>query len=578
MNNRPNWTHVGLLGVLAAVVTLGGMSLSLPSFLDDDTEWNYLATLPNNHSSPRLDCFGYFRPIKNLLFRLGAPLREGQLAPAHLLSLLFCVLLLLLSWRVAQRLMNDERWAVVTAAVFMLAPTQLTIWTWFSCTTNIVFMTVMVLATLLTADRASRRRQEGDMRAATGYSVLALCSAGLALLSYEEAVVLPLLFLLWQYARQRPLLTRPTISMTMMLGGAVIGYLAVRTHFQGITSAESSGFFPPLRNTEVSAAAAYFTLHHLSLWLWPWQRLTLFAGYPLPGTLPPFTFPCCWLLLGGLSLLAFRLRRGLPFVWIGWLWFLIAFLPMSNLVPLRNGPLADYYLVLPGFGLALALSSLLQQLWSHRRSATGAARPLLTFACSALALSRIGAAAELPRGVRAWRHPLTLYSYHLRADPMNYIMMANYGNSLLQEKQFAKAQQLADAAKQLAPWFGYAFQLEGEIAMRCTNYPVALQYFAQAQRINPESSYPLKAQGFIMESQGQPEKAAAFFQQALEKRWKGDSVEVALRLSKILTTLGRTDEARSIFNQARQHAPRHPDVLREEARLQKSAGNQRSTL
>jgi len=67
-----------------------------------------------------------------------------------------------------------------------------------------------------------------------------------------------------------------------------------------------------------------------------------------------------WSCLGILSWGAWRLRKEAPAVGIGLLVYLAWFFPVSNLVPLRNGPYADYYLVLPSIGLAMAFVGVLQ--------------------------------------------------------------------------------------------------------------------------------------------------------------------------------------------------------------------------
>jgi len=526
--------------------------------LDDIHEWQYMASWKVSGRISALDCYGYFRPFKNLFFTLCAPTSSGTILTAHVVTLIGYALLTLLCWLAARRLLSNEGWALVVTALFVLAPTQLSAIAWFSCTTNVVMNVLMILATLLAAECAAQPGQNRTLWITCGFGVLASFCAALALLSYEEAVAVPLLFLLWQYARQRSLTQRPTLIMTVILGLLVAAYLAVRLKFQGITSSGTSGFFPPLKNVEVSFASAYFTLHHLGLWLWPWNRLTLFAGYPPSAMLSPLLFPASWLLLLAISWGAFRLRYALRFLWIGWLWFMAAFLPMSNLVPFRNGPFADYYLLLPGFGLALALADILRFCWQHWHRGRGAGRKLAAVVCLILVAGRISAIVELPRGLWAWRDTNSLNRYLLHADPMNYILLANWGHYFIQSKQFDTAEQLLVSAQQLSPWYGYAIQLRGEIALARTNYPAALQFYAEAHRLNPADAFPLKAQGFIRECQGQHQESLVLYQQALERRWDSDSVRLAVAVANQLIILGRTNDACALFQRAQKYAPRHP--------------------
>jgi tetratricopeptide (TPR) repeat protein len=550
--------HWGLLGLVLLVIGLGVIPNTSPPVLDDNNEWEYLASWTESGRISALDCFGYFRPIKNLFFALCAPASDGSIVAAHVASLAAYVLLMLVIWLAARRLLGHERWALALTVLYALAPTQLSCIAWFSCTTNVVMNVQLVLLTLMAAENACQQWREQRTRFAMVYGATALLCAALALVSYEVAVSLPALFLLWQYARERSWSARPTLFMAGLLALTVLGYMLVRFKVQGITSSSVSGFFPPMSAVEVSSASAYFTLHHLGLWLWPWDRLTLFTGYPPADTLPAFLIPASWVVLLVITWLAFRLRDEIRFLWIGWLWFLCAFLPMSNLIPFRNGPFADYYLALPSFGLALAAADVLRYCahrWREQTSRLAVAIGL------ALVFARVGAAIELPRGLWAWRETHSLNRYLLHADPLNYVVLANWGNFCIQARQLDTADKLAAAAQQMAPWFDYAVQLRGQIALARTNYPAAFQFYEQAHRLNPTDAFPLKAQGFIREQQGRANEALAFYQQSLKCHWDSDSVKLAIHVVRQLNTLGRTNEAAALFARAEHYAPHHWAVV-----------------
>ncbi len=558
MKLHPTGSQWLLLGLLLLVVALGCLPLHSPPVLDDNNEWDYLASWSESGRVSALDCFGYFRPIKNLFFALCAPAPDGSIVAAHVASLALYALLVLVVWLATRRLLASERWALAVAALYALAPTQLSCLAWFSCTTNVVMNIVMVLLALLAAENACRRWRERRAGAAALHGALALACAALALVSYEVAVALPALFLLWQVARERTWTARPTLLMAGLFALVVAAYMLIRFKVQGITSSAVSGFFPPMSPVEVSFASAYFTLHHLGLWLWPWDRLTLFTGYPPAGTVPAFLLPASWLLLLAITFLAFRLRDDLRFLWLGWLWFLGAFLPMSNLIPFRNGPFADYYLALPSLGLALAAADVLRyclQRWREQTSRLALAAGVV------LLLVRAGAALELPRGLLAWRETNSLNRYLLHADPFNYVVLANWGDFCIRAGQLDTADQLAASAQQMAPWFDFAVQLRGQIALLRTNYPAALQFYAQAHQLNPADAFPLKAQGFIHEQQGQTNAALAFYQQALQHRWNSDSVTLAMHVARRLTALGRGAEAAAVLARAEHYAPHHWAVV-----------------
>ena len=77
-----------------------------------------------------------------------------------------------------------------------------------------------------------------------------------------------------------------------------------------------------------------------------------------------------WLTVAFMIYAAIRLRNCMPYVAFGICWFIAAFAPVSNLLPMFNGPFADYYLGLPSIGLSIAVACLISDIYPapHRPS------------------------------------------------------------------------------------------------------------------------------------------------------------------------------------------------------------------
>src|SRR5262249_23072938 len=76
--------------------------------------------------------------------------------------------------------------------------------------------------------------------------------------------------------------------------------------------------------------------------------------YPHPGTLGRVIPVGQWLgagsLIGLITFVAFRKRREMPGLMVGWLWFTITLLPIIGLVQVGEQRMADRYTYLPAIG------------------------------------------------------------------------------------------------------------------------------------------------------------------------------------------------------------------------------------
>ncbi len=182
-----------------------------------------------------------------------------------------------------------------------------------------------------------------------GLCILALLSFTLALFSKENAVVLPLLILLYHYAFGKQL----KIQKLMPFFGILIGYILLRLTILN----------PPDQLT--------VTLVGL------WERVPVFfAGITeyirlllLPLDLHVeyedslFKFTDLKVVLGliltfSLIIFTFIRRKVNPGVFFGIAWFFIALLPVSNIYPISSAFIMEHYLYLPALGYFIILAGL----------------------------------------------------------------------------------------------------------------------------------------------------------------------------------------------------------------------------
>jgi len=96
--------------------------------------------------------------------------------------------------------------------------------------------------------------------------------------------------------------------------------------------------------------------HDLRLMVWPWPLCAEYTGFFRFGRQPVLPVALASAAVAGyLALIALAVRRGARDIAVGLGWFLLALLPVSNLLPIPI-PAADRFLYLPLCGMALAVA------------------------------------------------------------------------------------------------------------------------------------------------------------------------------------------------------------------------------
>ena len=124
---------VFLLGLLITVVSLiGYQGASTPFFLDDVDEMTYIHGLDSLAFCFGGDCYGLFRPIKNLIFYSVSTFMSESAQAGHALSFAFYLTTTAMVFWWFKRWFGSRVWAAVAVTIWALAPTQVNNLTWLS--------------------------------------------------------------------------------------------------------------------------------------------------------------------------------------------------------------------------------------------------------------------------------------------------------------------------------------------------------------------------------------------------------------------------------------------------------------
>ena len=391
----------------------------------------------------------------------------------HLTSLLLHLLMTALVYRLCRAAACGDRAALLAALLFGLHP-ALSEAVQLPSYREDLLAGVCVMAYMLDI-----------LRGRTGRP---LAWFALALLAKESAFAAPGLALAaWAL---RPGSRPPRRAMLLHLAGCALlaaAFSWAAFHARPLQAANVAWNGYSLRWPDNLARAPGVFALYLRLLAWPWPLCADRAVPALPAA-------AGLLALAGGAALAWWLRARRPYVALGLAWIALAFVPVSNLLPLFN-PVGERYLYLMAPGLALALAALLPDRPAGGRGAAAALGVAVVF----LGL--------VPLRLRDWRGDAALWASVLRVNP---------------------------ASARAHTWLGLEAKHRGERVE-------AARLFAQAEALNPQDIAGLVNLAILDGEAGRLPEAEARLRTALARR--PDRADVWANLAQALRLQGRHDEA-----------------------------------
>lgn len=440
----------------------------------------------------------YYRPLQSLSYRLDYSLWGLHPDGYHVLNIAFHVGNSILVFLLIRRFSQSNALGLACGALFAVHPIHTQAITYISGRAD-PMCTFFLLLTLWFYDKARTKGGAGLPLAAVGIEHdrkrdacatvhallpgywLALLSYAGALGSKEFAVFFPMLLMAYETCVASPKEKKPWVGATLRLLPFVlliVGWILVRISIFGCFAPPSSTQKPEIAPVILSlrALAAYFSLLLAPLNL-HMEQTVAFGGWK--GTQLTLTGTVAWIALAGLIVIYWRRSRTIVFAL---LWFLIFFLPVSNLWKL-NATLAEHWMYFPSIGFiwagAIIVGDLLGR-WPRTagRSAEIGATVVLFFVL-------LFAGRTILRNFD-WRDPITFYSRTIAAGGGTARVHNNHGMALLSEKQDTEgAERAYRAALKIDPEYDIALNNLGLIYLQKREFDKAIPLFQEVIREHP---------------------------------------------------------------------------------------------
>jgi protein O-mannosyl-transferase len=439
------------------------------------------------------------------------------------------VLLFLALWRMT----GAEGRSAFVAALFALHPLHVESVAWVAERKDVLSAFFWMLALLCYAEYARKPR-------AWRYLLVLGCFA-LGLMAKPMVVTLPFVLLLLDY---------------WPLGRLHLGSSAasLRSPGSGPRTPISRLLLEKVPFLALSVAVSFVTLHYRQQWgkldmeMFPLptraaNALVAYARYlgkailpedlaviyPHPGAWPAWTVVGACLLLGFVSLTAFIVLRRMPYVMVGWLWFLGTLIPVLGLVQVTPESMADRYTYLPLIGVFIAVA------WgANDLAARLPQRRIVLAAAAALAIALC--AVGTWRQLRHWQNSITLFSHAVAVTTDNARARYNLGQAISILSQSVAAQGRAADATALAE--------------------ASIQHYEEALRIRPTFQEAHNNLALALATLGRVTEATNHYAEALRLAPKNDAAHY--NYANALAALGQFDAAIGHFQTAIQLDPSNP--------------------
>jgi len=448
-NNR--WTVPGICFFLAAIVwVVFGQTIHYPFInFDDDL---YVYENPQVSRGLTLASMGWafthvhvgnWHPLTSISHMLDCQIYGLNPGGHHLTNVLLHATAAMLLFLGLRRLTGSLWRSAVVAAIFAVHPLRVESVAWVAERKDVLSGVFFMLTVGAYVNYA---RHPGSP---ARYGWVALFLA-LGLMSKPMLVTLPVVLLLLDYwpLNRWPAGGAPGLAWWRGAGRLVVeklplfglvlasGVATLWAQTEAIRSFDQISLSWRVGNALIASVA------YVQQMFWP-SGLAVLYPYRVHGG--PFgEIVLAVVLLPGVTAAAFSLRRTRPYLWVGWLWYLVMLMPVIGILQVGMQARADRYTYLPQIGLTLALVWLAADLgtgWHHRRVALGGMVAVILGAliCSAHTQTAY------------WRSSVTLWRHTIACTPRNLIAHYNFGQALFQAGRADEAINEYQTALRLKP-------------------------------------------------------------------------------------------------------------------------------
>ncbi len=297
----------------------------------------------------------------------------------------------------------------------------------------------------------------------------------------------------------KPLLLEKIPFFACSLFSSVITY-----YVQQKGGAVSSLQIVPVSVRITNALISY--AEYLDKTLWP-RELAVF--YPYPDTVLLSKALGAALIVLFISIFAIYLIKRVPYLFVGWFWYLGTLIPVIGLVQVGIQASADRYTYLPLIGIFLIVSWGVEEM--SRRLPF---RRIILSVCALLLLVHWSFSSWCQ--VSHWKNDISLFEHALSVTRDNAVAHNNLGGALAKAGRHDEAMRHYREAVRINPSYSSAINNVGTQLVRRGQSAEAIHYFRRAIQTNPHNETAYINLAVQLSKAGNPESRAEASRQLFE--------------------------------------------------------------
>ncbi len=269
--------------------------------------------------------------------------------------------------------------------------------------------------------------------------------------------------------------------------------------------------------------------------------MNLAVFYPYPPSFPVWQILVSVLVLATISMAAIYWGKRMPFLPVGWLWYLGTLFPVIGLMQAGAQAMADRYTYLPSIGLSLLLVWGAWHLWPREKIRKTVLLPGALGVCVLLA-------ALTWKQCGYWKDSRSLFDHALQSTTNNYLAHTSLGVALDAQGEKAQAVRHYQEALRINPHFAQARYNLANVFREQGKMDEALKNFQEVLQINPRFPDAHNNIGILLEMHfKKPDEAIAHYRQEL---LINNNAGTHFNLGAALAGQGKVQEAQSHFASA----------------------------
>jgi protein O-mannosyl-transferase len=214
-------------------------------------------------------------------------------------------------------------------------------------------------------------------------------------------------------------------------------------------------------------------------------------------------------LLLAITTVAIVCIRRLPFLFVGWFWYLGTLVPVIGLVQIGSQQMADRYTYFPLIGIFLAVTWLVPELVP-----AGVLRARVLPA--AVLASMVLLVATTYSQISYWHDSVTLFRHSMECTPDNSVAHEFLGSAYVSEGAVSEGAEELEKAIRLAPGYAPLHLDLGSALQQLGRLDEAAAEYREALALDPRSAQAHTELGLILFKRRQFEDAQRHYRQALD--------------------------------------------------------------